>query len=59
MNNYERKQLKRETTFEVCNNVYTQCLQEIVNLIFTLNIRKLIRRLLICYDGLLIMDNGI
>ena len=28
------------TTFELCNKAYNQCLQEIVKLNFTLNIRK-------------------
>ena len=36
MNNYERKQLRFETTnFDLCNNVFNQCLQEIVKLTFT------------------------
>ena len=35
MNNYERKELKFKTTFDICNNVFNQCLQEIVKLTFT------------------------
>ena len=36
MNNYERKQLWSETTnFDLCSNVFNQCLQEIVKLTFT------------------------
>ena len=36
MSNYERKELKfKTTTFDVCNNVYNQCLQENVKLTFS------------------------
>ena len=36
MNNYEGKQLKFErSTFDLCNNVQNQCLQELVKLNFT------------------------
>ena len=48
MNNYEREQLEFETTTsELCNSIYNQCLKEMGKLTFTLNIRKVIRRLLI------------
>ena len=36
MNNYEIKQIEFETTnFDLCNNIYNQCLQELVKLTFT------------------------